>query len=77
MDARDKLIDQLTNLIDEGIRKARYATYDEWQKAVSSVVAGYSVSHKSPALCPRCGSESQVMNSDLDWCPRCRYEWPV
>lgn len=72
-----KLIDQITNLIDEGIRKAKHTTYDEWQEAVSAIVAGYKVEDKSPKLCPRCGGESQVANSDMNWCPTCQHTWPV
>jgi hypothetical protein len=35
---RDDLVDAVTNLIDEGIRKSRYENYDEWQAAVAALL---------------------------------------
>lgn len=35
---KPELIDAITNLIDEGIRKDRFGTYDEWQEAVKALL---------------------------------------
>lgn len=35
------LIDAITNLIDDGIRKQRYETYNEWQAAVEALLSNH------------------------------------
>ena len=35
---KPELIDAITNLIDEGIRKSRFGAYDEWQAAVRTLL---------------------------------------
>lgn len=36
--SRDELIDAITNLIDEGIRKQRFGLYEEWRSAVEKLL---------------------------------------
>jgi hypothetical protein len=35
---KPEMIDALTNLIDENIRKSRCETYDEWQTAIEKLL---------------------------------------
>jgi hypothetical protein len=44
---RNRLIDNLVNVIDEGIRKSKYSTYDEWQDAISAVLSRCTVKEKT------------------------------
>lgn len=34
----DKLTDEITNLIDDAICNGKFATYDEWQGAISDLL---------------------------------------
>lgn len=34
------------------------------------------VEEKKDRLCPECGGPGVMFNSDLDWCPKCKHQWP-
>ena len=59
----NELIDALTNLVDAGIRKSQFSTYEEWQEAITLVLKEHHFH------CTACGYDYKV---NAGCCPNCR-----
>lgn len=47
MSLTERLTDELTNMVDEAIRKNKFSTYDEWQKSIAAIVdAGNQINNQ-------------------------------